>query len=131
MDSTEKRVLENQIEKRVLEDQFEKRVSEDEAVKRETELAPTSRPVRPGLWPEDSIEKRVIEVVAEQLGVSKDQVTPDARIINDLGADSLDVVELVMALEEKFDMSIPDDAAEKIQTVGQVIDYIKKLQSAS
>lgn len=76
-----------------------------------------------------SVEERVIDIVSEQLGVSKDQVTPETSFIDDLGADSLDTVELVMELEEEFDINIPDDAAEKIQTVGQAIDYIKKLQS--
>jgi acyl carrier protein len=76
-----------------------------------------------------SVKERVIEIVAEQLGVSKDQVTPETSFVNDLGADSLDTVELVMELEEEFDINIPDDAAEKIQTVGQAIDYIEKTQS--
>lgn len=79
----------------------------------------------------DSVEEQVISIVAEQLGVAKEQVTPEASIINDLGADSLDQVELVMELEEKFDIQVPDDAADKFQTVGQVIDYIKKVQSVS
>jgi acyl carrier protein len=72
-----------------------------------------------------SVEERVIDIVAEQLGVSKDQITRDTSFVNDLGADSLDTVELVMELEEEFDINIPDDAAEKIQTVGQAIDHIK------
>jgi acyl carrier protein len=76
-----------------------------------------------------SVKERVIEIVAEQLGVSKDQVTPETSFVNDLGADSLDTVELVMELEEEFDINIPDDAAEKIQTVGQAIEYIEKTQS--
>lgn len=79
----------------------------------------------------DSVEERVISIVAEQLGVSKEQVTPETSFINDLGADSLDTVELVMELEEEFGISIPDDAADKIQTVGQVIDYIKKVQDGT
>jgi acyl carrier protein len=76
-----------------------------------------------------SVKERVIDIVAEQLGVSKDQVTPETSFVNDLGADSLDTVELVMELEEEFDINIPDDAAEKIQTVGQAIDYIEKTQN--
>lgn len=76
-----------------------------------------------------SVKERVIDIVADQLGVSKDQVTPDTSFVNDLGADSLDTVELVMELEEEFDINIPDDAAEKIQTVGQAIDYIEQIQS--
>lgn len=75
-----------------------------------------------------SVKERVIEIVAEQLGVSKDQISPETSFVNDLGADSLDTVELVMELEEEFDINIPDDAAEKIQTVGQAIEYIEKLQ---
>lgn len=74
----------------------------------------------------DEIEKRVIEIVAEQMGVNKDQITRETSFVNDLGADSLDTVELVMELEEEFDINIPDEDAEKIQTVGQSIDYIKE-----
>lgn len=73
-----------------------------------------------------SVEERVSDIVAEQLGVSKDQITRETSFVNDLGADSLDTVELVMELEEEFDINIPDDAAEKIQTVGQAIDHIEK-----
>ena len=73
-----------------------------------------------------SVEERVIEIVSEQMGVSKDQVTRETSFINDLGADSLDTVELVMEFEEEFDITIPDEEAEKIQTVGQAIDYIKE-----
>ncbi len=76
-----------------------------------------------------SVQERVIDIVAEQLGVSKDQITRETSFVNDLGADSLDTVELVMELEEEFDINIPDDAAEKIQTVGQAVDYIEKTQS--
>lgn len=78
-----------------------------------------------------SVQERVIAIVAEQLGAEKDAVTPDTHFVNDLGADSLDTVELVMELEEEFDISIPDDAAEKIQTVGEAIDFIEKAQSSS
>ena len=77
-----------------------------------------------------SVEERVVLIVAEQLGVQKDQITRDTHIVNDLGADSLDVVELVMEFEEEFDTSIPEDAVEKLQTVGQAIDYIEKAQSS-
>jgi acyl carrier protein len=76
-----------------------------------------------------SVKERVIDIVAEQLGVNKEQVTSETSFVNDLGADSLDVVELVMELEEEFDINIPDDAAEKIQTVGQAVEYIEKTQS--
>lgn len=76
-----------------------------------------------------SVQERVIDIVAEQLGVDKEKVTPETSFVNDLGADSLDTVELVMELEEEFDINIPDDAAEKIQTVGQAVEYIEKAQS--
>ncbi|QDU54660.1 acyl carrier protein [Aeoliella mucimassa] len=73
-----------------------------------------------------SVLDRVADIVAEQLGVDKDKISPETSFVNDLGADSLDTVELVMELEEEFDINIPDDAAEKIQTVGQAVDYIEK-----
>ncbi len=72
-----------------------------------------------------SIADKVKAIVVEQLGVSEDQVTPDAKFIDDLGADSLDQVELVMALEEEFGSDIPDEDAEKLQTVGDAISYIE------
>ncbi|RMH71774.1 MAG: acyl carrier protein [Gemmatimonadetes bacterium] len=72
------------------------------------------------------VEKRVKEIIVEQLGVSAEQVTSDAHFVEDLGADSLDTVELVMALEEAFDVEIPDEDAEKIETVGNAIAYIKE-----
>jgi acyl carrier protein len=68
---------------------------------------------------------RVVEIVAEQLGADKEKIKPETHFVNDLGADSLDVVELVMELEEEFDISIPDDAAEKIQTIGQAVEFIE------
>jgi len=71
------------------------------------------------------VETRVKEIIVEQLGVDASEVNPQASFVNDLGADSLDTVELVMALEEEFDVEIPDDQAEKIQTVNQAVDYIK------
>ena len=77
-----------------------------------------------------SVKERVIDIVGEQLGVNKDQINNETSFVNDLGADSLDTVELVMELEEEFDINIPDDAAEKIQTVGQAIDYIEKSVTA-
>jgi len=73
-----------------------------------------------------TVSERVIDIVAEQLGVEKDKITTETSFVNDLGADSLDTVELVMELEEEFDINIPDDVAEKIQTVGQAIDFIEK-----
>ena len=72
-----------------------------------------------------TIEDRVKKIVVEQLGVAEDQVTPDASFVDDLGADSLDTVELVMALEEEFDTEIPDDEAEKSTTVKQAIEFIQ------
>ncbi len=77
-----------------------------------------------------SVQERVIDIVVEQLGVNKEQVARETSFVNDLGADSLDTVELVMELEEEFDINIPDDAADKIQTVGQVIEYIEKIQTS-
>jgi len=71
-----------------------------------------------------TIEERVKKIVVEQLGVAEDQVTNEASFVDDLGADSLDTVELVMALEEEFETEIPDDKAETITTVQQAIDYV-------
>jgi len=71
-----------------------------------------------------AIESKVIEIISEQMGVDKSEITRDTSFINDLNADSLDTVELVMEFEDEFDMSIPDEEAEKIQTVGAAIDYI-------
>jgi acyl carrier protein len=73
-----------------------------------------------------SVEERVIEIVCENLAVSKDQVNRNTSFIEDIGADSLDIVELIMELEEEFEITIPDDQAEKIKTVGEAIDYIQK-----
>ena len=73
-----------------------------------------------------TVEERVKKIIAEQLGVEEDEVTPEASFVEDLGADSLDTVELVMALEEKFSIEIPDEDAEKILTVGKALDYIKE-----
>jgi acyl carrier protein len=71
-----------------------------------------------------AIEKRVVEIISEQMGADKAEITRETSFINDLNADSLDTVELVMEFEDEFDMSIPDEEAEKIQTVGAAIDYI-------
>lgn len=73
-----------------------------------------------------SIEEQVAQIISEQLGVEKNQITMETSFINDLGADSLDQVELVMEFEQKFDMEIPDEQAEKIQTVGDAVRYIKE-----
>ena len=75
---------------------------------------------------EKSIEEKVKEIIVEQLGVEEDDVNPNAKFIEDLGADSLDTVELVMAFEEAFDIEIPDEDAEKIRTVQDAVDYIGK-----
>jgi len=77
-----------------------------------------------------SIEERVRKIVVEQLGVSEEQVTPEASFVDDLGADSLDTVELVMALEEEFNTEIPDEDAEKITTVKQAISFIEQHATA-
>jgi acyl carrier protein len=73
-----------------------------------------------------SVEERVVEIVCENLGVNKEQVTRSTSFTEDVGADSLDIVELVMELEEEFEITIPDDQAEKIKTVGEAIDYIER-----
>jgi acyl carrier protein len=75
-------------------------------------------------------ESKIVDIIANQLGVDKDIVTPGANIVDDLGADSLDVVELVMALEEAFDMEIPDEDAEKIRTVQDIFSYLQKNKAA-
>lgn len=76
-----------------------------------------------------SVEERVKKIVMDQLGVEENQVSREAKFVDDLGADSLDTVELVMALEEEFKLEIPDDEAEKISTVGQAVEYIESHQS--
>jgi acyl carrier protein len=73
-----------------------------------------------------TVDERVKKIIAEQLGVEEDEVTAEASFVEDLGADSLDTVELVMALEEEFGIEIPDEDAEKILTVGKALDYIKE-----
>ena len=72
------------------------------------------------------IEQKVRDIIVEQLGVDPEQVTHEASFVDDLGADSLDTVELVMALEEEFDLEIPDEEAEKITTVGEAIEYVER-----
>jgi len=75
-----------------------------------------------------SIEARVKDIIVDQLGVNADQVTTEAKFVEDLGADSLDTVELVMAFEEEFDIEVPDEEAEKLQSVGDVISFITSQQ---
>ncbi len=79
---------------------------------------------------EQEIEAKVIEIVAEQMGADKDKITRDTNFMDDLNADSLDTVELVMEFEDEFETSIPDEEAEKILTVGHAIDYIVKANGA-
>lgn len=77
-----------------------------------------------------AVEAKVIEIVSEQMGVDKSEISRETSFINDLNADSLDTVELVMEFEDEFDMSIPDEEAEKIQTVGAAIDYIVEIMKS-
>ena len=77
---------------------------------------------------DNSIEEKVRSIIVDQLGVESDKVTADAKFIEDLGADSLDTVELVMAFEENFDIEVPDKEAEKLQSVADVVAYIEKIQ---
>jgi acyl carrier protein len=79
----------------------------------------------PGGFAVPSVEERVIQIVCDNLGVNKEQVTRKTSFIEDVGADSLDIVELIMELEEEFEINIPDEQAEKIKTVGEAIDYIE------
>ncbi len=78
-----------------------------------------------------AIENKVVEIISEQMGTDKSEITRETSFINDLNADSLDTVELVMEFEDEFDMSIPDEEAEKIQTVGAAIDYISNAARSS
>jgi acyl carrier protein len=75
-----------------------------------------------------AIDSKMIDIIAEQLSVDKDKVVAEASFVDDLGADSLDLVELIMAMEEEFDIEIPDEEAEKIAKVQDAIDYVNKLQ---
>jgi acyl carrier protein len=77
------------------------------------------------------IKNRIVEIIANQLGIEEDDVTAEASVIDDLGADSLDVVELVMALEEEFDLEIPDEEAEKITSVQNIFDYMTNALQAA
>ena len=73
-----------------------------------------------------AVEERISQLIVDQLGVSMEEIKPEVSFLDDLGADSLDIVELVMAMEEEFDVEIPDDDAEKIQTIGDAFAYIKE-----
>ncbi|MCL4426225.1 MAG: acyl carrier protein [Firmicutes bacterium] len=77
----------------------------------------------------DEVLAKIREIIVEQLGVDEDEVTSEASFIDDLGADSLDIVELIMAFEEEFDLEIPDEDAEKITTVGDAVEYIREHRS--
>jgi acyl carrier protein len=97
----------------------------------DSELDDVSRiPYRHGttFMADKPIDQRVRDIIVEQLGVKPDQVTPEAKFIEDLGADSLDTVELIMALEEEFGIEVPDEQAEKLLTVGDVVKYIEEHQ---
>ncbi|MGI6657639.1 MAG: acyl carrier protein [Desulfobulbus sp.] len=76
-----------------------------------------------------AVKDKMIDIIVEQLSVDRDKVVPGASFVDDLGADSLDLVELIMAMEEEFDVEIPDEEAEKIVTVQNAIDYVAKLQN--
>jgi acyl carrier protein len=89
-------------------------------------VLPRNNPKERLFMSEKSIEEKVKDIIVEQLGVNPEQVTPTASFIEDLGADSLDIVELVMAFEEEFSVEVPDEDAEKLQTVGDVIKYIEE-----
>jgi len=78
-----------------------------------------------------AVAEKVMDIVAEQLAVDREKIQPGTSFVNDLGADSLDTVELVMELEDEFDIDIPDDAAEKIQTVGQATEFIEKAKQSN
>ena len=77
-----------------------------------------------------NVEQKVKSIIAEQLGIGEDEIKPESNFIDDLGADSLDIVELVMAMEEEFEVEIPDDEAENIKTVGDAINYINSHKKA-
>jgi acyl carrier protein len=93
-------------------------LSQAERLEEEDDMEEVKKPM--------AIEDRVKKIIAEQLGVDEDEVVPEASFVEDLGADSLDTVELVMAFEEEFDIEIPDEDAEKILTVGKAMEYIKE-----
>lgn len=77
----------------------------------------------------ENIQEKVTEIIVEQLGVSADQVKPESKMIEDLGADSLDAVELVMAVEEEFEIEVPDEDAEKLVSVGDIVAHVEKAQA--
>jgi acyl carrier protein len=93
------------------------------------DLPPSSNANGKTFMTDKPIEEKVKDIIVEQLGVNPEQVTPTASFIEDLGADSLDIVELVMAFEEEFSVEVPDEDAEKLQTVGDVVKYIEEKAS--
>jgi acyl carrier protein len=92
----------------------------------DTAIAETLRRAREGLAVVHSIEERVFDIVCERLGVNREQLTRKTSFKEDVGADSLDIVELVMELEEAFDLIIPEEQAERFKTVGEAVDYIER-----
>jgi acyl carrier protein len=91
-------------------------------------MDPYLKEVNPMAADVEQVTQRLKEIIAEQLGISEEEIVPEASFVDDLGADSLDLVELIMALEEEFDMEISDEEAEKIQTVQDAINYILENQ---
>ena len=91
--------------------------------------SPRPRKTEQNFMSDKPIEEKVKDIIVEQLGVNPEQVTPQASFIEDLGADSIDIVELVMAFEEEFNVEVPDEDAEKLQTVGDVTKYIEEKQA--
>ena len=89
-------------------------------------MNPRANPISAPMADQKTIEQRVKEIIVNQLNVNEEQITPTASFLDDLGADSLDTVELIMAFEEEFSVEVPDEDAEKLQTVGDVIKYIEE-----
>jgi acyl carrier protein len=96
------------------------------AKQQSTATSPRTPSQSPFYFMADNIQEKVRDIIVEQLGVNPEQVTPEAKFIEDLGADSLDTVELVMAFEEEFGIDVPDEEAEKLQSVGDVVRYVEE-----